>query len=92
MKGNYTFTRCLAAVEGGAVYMNKSRVTFIGETVIYHNRAMDVGGGVYALDSNLTFPDSANFVSNSARRGGGIYSSVSKIRLSGICKVCNNFS
>ena len=89
MKGNHSITKC-SAFEGGGVYMKKSHVTFIGETVIHYNAATDNGGGIYALDSTLALPGSANFVLNSARRGGGIYSSFSEIKVSGICKISNN--
>ena len=88
------------AGDGGAILATKNSAVFLkGNNSFKRNRAEIHGGGISMEGSStltilehsiLTFPDSANFVSNSARRGGAIYSSFSEIKVSGICKIANN--
>ena len=99
MTGTSIFISNFGRDGGGILATQNSAIYLKGNNSFRRNRAGNHGGGISMEvsstltiheDSILTFPDSANFVSNSARRGGAIYSSSSEIKVSAICKISNN--
>ena len=90
-----------SARRGGAIYSSSSKIKVSAICKMSNNSALLDGGGVYSDHSTLWFgnsclnnltcsPSSTSFVSNSAWRGGAIYSSSSEIKVSAICKISNN--
>jgi len=75
-------------VEESLLYSNLS---FIGNTTFYGNLALRYGGGVYGEENSaVKTSGSMTFVSNSANDGGGIYTWLGDVNISGNATFSDN--
>ena len=80
----------LQTIEGGALTLYQSEVTFYGETVIINNRAI-YGGGIYAGQSRVNLLGTTTICNNSASNsGGGIYIYDSALNFRDIANITEN--
>jgi len=78
----------LGMVEESLLYSNLS---FIGNTTFYGNLALRYGGGVYGEENSaIKTSGSMTFVSNSANDGGGIYTWLGDVNISGNATFSDN--
>ena len=57
---------------GGAVFVqNSSQALGSGKTTFANNRANNLGGGIFGLDSTVSWSGDTTFASNTAQKGSG---------------------
>jgi len=90
-----TFDFNRAHVDGGAIFLDTTSITFNGNMLIkfVNNSACVQGGAIYTLNSAITFGEntSVEFHNNyKASRGGAIYGCKNKINFNGNSSFVNN--
>ena len=68
---------------GGAIEADDSTIDFAGINYFEGNSATMLGGGIYAVGSNLTFHGNTTFINNYAWYGGGVYMVESTVSFDG---------
>lgn len=73
--GNVTLRQNTAEENGGALYLEGNRTTFLieGESRVEENNAKSKGGGICAVDIQPFLAKSTAFVNNGATNGGAVY-------------------
>ena len=82
--GNTTFKQNSADLaDGGGISIWNSTLSFTGNTTYRNNSAKRMGGGISTFFSTLNFTGITTFKGNQAIIGGGIYTRISILTISG---------
>ena len=90
-RGGFLTSADAGRFSGGAMFISKSNVMFLGNISI-ENSSAENGGGIMVLESNLNFSNTVCIQNNTAMYGGGVYvlGSSSTISFGGLTDFVNN--
>ena len=88
-RGGFVTSTNAGRFSGGAMLVDNSDVTFLGNVSI-ENNAAEHGGGIMALEGHLTFSTTLHMQYNTATYGGGFYVLGSIINFGRLTDIVNN--